>query len=99
MIIGLCVCRLSPELIFLWKLVASLDKFIIASYERYGFIGGQANRRVLATDEWLRVEGCDCVYALGDCATINQRKVMLPILFNFFNNLLMKISRFMLLGV
>ncbi|KAL6990949.1 External alternative NAD(P)H-ubiquinone oxidoreductase B2, mitochondrial [Sarracenia purpurea var. burkii] len=37
---------------------------------------GQVNRRVLATDEWLRVEGCDNVYALGDCATINQRKVM-----------------------
>ncbi|XP_054800240.1 external alternative NAD(P)H-ubiquinone oxidoreductase B2, mitochondrial-like [Prosopis cineraria] len=36
----------------------------------------QANRRALATDEWLRVEGCDNVYALGDCATINQRKVM-----------------------
>ncbi|KAK6932483.1 FAD/NAD(P)-binding domain [Dillenia turbinata] len=34
------------------------------------------NRRALATDEWLRVEGCDTVYALGDCATINQRKVM-----------------------
>ncbi|PIA34374.1 hypothetical protein AQUCO_03800171v1 [Aquilegia coerulea] len=39
---------------------------------------GQGNRRVLATDEWLRVEGedCDGIYALGDCATINQRKVM-----------------------
>jgi NADH:ubiquinone reductase (non-electrogenic) len=37
---------------------------------------GQANRRVLATDEWLRVEGCENVYAMGDCATINQRKVM-----------------------
>ncbi|GFZ05603.1 NAD(P)H dehydrogenase B4 [Actinidia rufa] len=37
---------------------------------------GQGNRRVLATDEWLRVEGCDSIYALGDCATINQRKVM-----------------------
>ncbi|GAA0154793.1 hypothetical protein Leryth_015522 [Lithospermum erythrorhizon] len=37
---------------------------------------GQINRRVLATDEWLRVEGCDGVYALGDCATINQRRVM-----------------------
>nr|XP_023882707.1 external alternative NAD(P)H-ubiquinone oxidoreductase B2, mitochondrial-like [Quercus suber]POE72683.1 external alternative nad(p)h-ubiquinone oxidoreductase b2, mitochondrial [Quercus suber] len=37
---------------------------------------GQVNRRVLATDEWLRVEGCDSIYALGDCATINQRKVM-----------------------
>ncbi|KAM7276733.1 hypothetical protein ACFE04_018599 [Oxalis oulophora] len=37
---------------------------------------GQGNRRVLSTDEWLRVEGCDNIYALGDCATINQRKVM-----------------------
>ncbi|KAK3014598.1 hypothetical protein RJ639_009831 [Escallonia herrerae] len=37
---------------------------------------GQANRRVLATDEWLRVEGKNDIYALGDCATINQRKVM-----------------------
>ncbi|XXG71335.1 hypothetical protein AAC387_Pa07g0618 [Persea americana] len=37
---------------------------------------GQTNRRVLATDEWLRVEGCDGVYALGDCASIQQRKVM-----------------------
>ncbi|XP_057505603.1 external alternative NAD(P)H-ubiquinone oxidoreductase B2, mitochondrial-like [Actinidia eriantha] len=37
---------------------------------------GQGNRRVLATDEWLRVEGSDSIYALGDCATINQRKVM-----------------------
>ncbi|XP_012568745.1 external alternative NAD(P)H-ubiquinone oxidoreductase B2, mitochondrial-like [Cicer arietinum] len=37
---------------------------------------GQASRRAVATDEWLRVEGCNNVYALGDCATINQRKVM-----------------------
>ncbi|KAG6484424.1 external alternative NAD(P)H-ubiquinone oxidoreductase B3, mitochondrial-like [Zingiber officinale] len=36
----------------------------------------QADRRVLATDEWLRVPNCDGVYALGDCATISQRKVM-----------------------
>jgi NADH dehydrogenase FAD-containing subunit len=39
----------------------------------------QINRRAIATDEWLRVEGTDNVYALGDCATINQRKVMVPI--------------------
>ncbi|KAJ9686848.1 hypothetical protein PVL29_015621 [Vitis rotundifolia] len=37
---------------------------------------GQTNRRALATDEWLRVEGRNNIYALGDCATINQRKVM-----------------------
>nr|BAM13876.1 type II NAD(P)H dehydrogenase [Arum maculatum] len=37
---------------------------------------GQGDRRVLATDEWLRVRGCDGVYALGDCATITQRRVM-----------------------
>ncbi|CAH9130901.1 unnamed protein product [Cuscuta epithymum] len=37
---------------------------------------GQGQRRVLATDDWLRVEGCENVYALGDTATINRRKVM-----------------------
>ncbi|KAJ6826927.1 external alternative NAD(P)H-ubiquinone oxidoreductase B3, mitochondrial-like [Iris pallida] len=37
---------------------------------------GQANRRALATDEWLKVRECDGVYALGDCATIRQRKIM-----------------------
>ena len=36
----------------------------------------QTNRRALATDEWLRVEGYDNIYALGDCATVNQRRVM-----------------------
>ncbi|KAL8031452.1 hypothetical protein ABFX02_13G025800 [Erythranthe guttata] len=37
---------------------------------------GQGYRRILATDEWLRVKGCDDVYALGDCATVDQRKIM-----------------------
>ncbi|XP_010906377.1 external alternative NAD(P)H-ubiquinone oxidoreductase B2, mitochondrial isoform X2 [Elaeis guineensis] len=37
---------------------------------------GQANRRALATNEWLRIHECDGVYALGDCATISQRKIM-----------------------
>lgn len=37
---------------------------------------GQGKRRVLATDEWLQVKGCQNVYALGDCATIDQRKIM-----------------------
>ncbi|KAL7086855.1 hypothetical protein ACP275_13G028000 [Erythranthe tilingii] len=37
---------------------------------------GQGYRRVLATDEWLQVKGCDDVYALGDCATVDQRKIM-----------------------
>jgi len=36
----------------------------------------QTNRRALATDEWLRVEGAANVYALGDCGTIQQRKVV-----------------------
>ncbi|XP_076953813.1 external alternative NAD(P)H-ubiquinone oxidoreductase B4, mitochondrial-like [Bidens hawaiensis] len=40
---------------------------------------GQGNRRVMATDEWLRVEGVPNVYALGDCATINQCRVMVYI--------------------
>ncbi|KAM7492291.1 hypothetical protein LguiA_035212 [Lonicera macranthoides] len=37
---------------------------------------GQADRRALATNEWLQVKGCQNVYALGDCATIDQRKIM-----------------------
>lgn len=37
---------------------------------------GQEKRKVLATDEWLRVKGCENVYAIGDCATIDQRKIM-----------------------
>ncbi|CAL5342543.1 unnamed protein product [Camellia sinensis] len=41
---------------------------------------GQGSRRVLATDEWLRVKGFQDVYALGDCATVDQRKVMEDIL-------------------
>lgn len=36
----------------------------------------QEKRRILTTDEWLRVKGCSNVYALGDCASIDQRKVM-----------------------
>lgn len=36
----------------------------------------QGDRRVLATDEWLRVKGCELVYALGDCATVDQKKIM-----------------------
>ncbi|KFK42260.1 hypothetical protein AALP_AA2G232200 [Arabis alpina] len=43
---------------------------------------GQGQRRVLATDEWLRVEGCDSVYALGDTATINQRKEDIAAIFS-----------------
>ncbi|KAG6416912.1 hypothetical protein SASPL_124353 [Salvia splendens] len=37
---------------------------------------GQGNRKVLATDEWLRVKGCDDVYGLGDCTTVDQKKIM-----------------------
>ncbi|CAL0303919.1 unnamed protein product [Lupinus luteus] len=37
---------------------------------------GQINRRALVTDEWLRLEGFENIYALGDCATVNQRRVM-----------------------
>lgn len=36
----------------------------------------QGNRRILATDEWLRVKGCEDAYALGDCATVDQKKIM-----------------------
>ncbi|XP_042457611.1 external alternative NAD(P)H-ubiquinone oxidoreductase B3, mitochondrial-like [Zingiber officinale] len=41
---------------------------------------GQGNRRALATNEWLRVRECTDVYAIGDCATIAQSKIMDDIL-------------------
>ncbi|XP_031500409.1 external alternative NAD(P)H-ubiquinone oxidoreductase B1, mitochondrial-like [Nymphaea colorata] len=44
---------------------------------------GQHDRRALATNEWLNVRGCDNVFAIGDCATIEQRKIMEDI-FNIF---------------
>eukprot|EP01018_Ginkgo_biloba_P011602 Gb_32810 [translate_table: standard] len=44
---------------------------------------GQTDRRALATDEWLRVKGCNNTYALGDCATIDQRKIMEDISYIF----------------
>jgi NADH dehydrogenase FAD-containing subunit len=46
----------------------------------------QTNRRALATNEWLRVRECEGVYAIGDCATVSQRKIMVcvrPIVLNF----------------
>ncbi|PWA77170.1 Cellulose synthase [Artemisia annua] len=51
----------------------------LSSY--YGF--HEANRtgkiRVMVTDLWLRVEGLPNVYALGDCVTIYQCRVMVDI--------------------
>jgi len=39
----------------------------------------QAERHVLATNEWLRVKGCEDVYAIGDCSSITQRKIMVTL--------------------
>ncbi|KAL1203152.1 External alternative NAD(P)H-ubiquinone oxidoreductase B1 [Cardamine amara subsp. amara] len=36
----------------------------------------QGGRRALATNEWLLVKGCENVFAVGDCASIAQRKIM-----------------------
>lgn len=36
---------------------------------------GQGSRHVLLTDEWLQVKGCENVYALGDCSSVDQRKI------------------------
>lgn len=36
---------------------------------------GQGDRRVLATDQWLQVANCEGVYALGDCASIEQQRI------------------------
>ncbi|XP_021738341.1 external alternative NAD(P)H-ubiquinone oxidoreductase B1, mitochondrial-like [Chenopodium quinoa] len=37
---------------------------------------GQGHRRVLAIDEWLQVKGCKDVFAIGDCASVDQRKII-----------------------
>lgn len=44
---------------------------------------GQTDRRVLATDEWLRVKNTEGVYALGDCASVEQRKIAEDIAYIF----------------
>eukprot|EP00250_Pteridium_aquilinum_P011955 c20413_g1_i1 orf=301-2175(-) len=44
---------------------------------------GQSDRRALVTDEWLRVKGCENTYALGDCATIEQRKLLEDVAYIF----------------
>lgn len=44
---------------------------------------GQTDRRVLATDEWLRVKNTEGVWALGDCASVEQRKIADDILYIF----------------
>lgn len=44
---------------------------------------GQTDHRVLKTDEWLRVKNTDGVYALGDCASVEQRKVVEDISYIF----------------
>lgn len=36
---------------------------------------GQHNRRILATDEWLRVKSRESEYAVGDCASAEQRRL------------------------
>nr|CAB3482102.1 unnamed protein product [Digitaria exilis] len=63
-----------------WSTGIGTRPFIVEFMKQIGqvdIISG--NRRVLATDEWLRVRECDGVYAIGDCATINQRRVMVQL--------------------
>lgn len=68
----ICTC-LWPELNFL-HLTLLCPKVPESVNTVYSIL--QDHRRVLATDEWLRVKGCKGVYALGDCATIDQRKIL-----------------------
>ncbi|KAG0597553.1 hypothetical protein M758_12G003700 [Ceratodon purpureus] len=37
---------------------------------------GQSDRRVLATDEWLRIKNCHGTFGIGDCASIEQRRIV-----------------------
>ncbi|XP_009761589.1 external alternative NAD(P)H-ubiquinone oxidoreductase B1, mitochondrial-like [Nicotiana sylvestris] len=61
-----------PYGMVLWSTGVSTRPFVKDFMEQIG----QGKRRVLATDEWLRVKGCNNVYGLGDCATVDQRKIM-----------------------
>ncbi|KAE9616849.1 putative NADH:ubiquinone reductase (non-electrogenic) [Lupinus albus] len=65
------VCSV-PHGLVVWSTGISTLPFVRDFMEEIG----QAKHRVLAADEWLRVKGCEAVYALGDCCTINQRKIM-----------------------
>ncbi|XP_060202302.1 external alternative NAD(P)H-ubiquinone oxidoreductase B1, mitochondrial-like [Lycium barbarum] len=61
-----------PYGMVVWSTGVSTRPFVKDFMEQVG----QEKRRILATDEWLRVKGCSNVYALGDCASVDQRKVM-----------------------
>jgi NADH dehydrogenase FAD-containing subunit len=43
-----------------------------------GLIGNkiQHNRNAILTDQWLQVKGASGIYALGDCASIEQEKLL-----------------------
>lgn len=53
-----------------------LQHFLYGAYIYLINISMQGHRHVLATDEWLRVKGCDDVFAIGDCASVDQRKII-----------------------
>ncbi|GAQ91581.1 NADH-dehydrogenase [Klebsormidium nitens] len=44
---------------------------------------GQSDRRALLTDEWLRVKGTQGIYAIGDCATVQQRSLVEDVTYLF----------------
>lgn len=44
---------------------------------------GQSDRRVLATDEWLRIKNCEGTYGIGDCASIEQRRIVEDVTYLF----------------
>ncbi|CAN1231773.1 External alternative NAD(P)H-ubiquinone oxidoreductase B1, mitochondrial [Linum perenne] len=65
------VCSI-PHGLVLWSTGISTRPVVLDFMEQIG----QGNRRILATNEWLRVKETENIYALGDCATIDQRKIM-----------------------
>lgn len=65
---GFCTKCILKKLLFLSLLINHHLIFFISPLKE--------KRRILTTDEWLRVKGCSNVYALGDCASVDQRKVM-----------------------
>jgi NADH:ubiquinone reductase (non-electrogenic) len=68
-----------------YSAIVQLQCFVNIS--KYSLIE-QTNRRALATNEWLRVRECEGVYAIGDCATVSQRKIMVCVMCRAFNSYL-----------
>lgn len=71
-----------------YQFIYELLQVLLAQVVALNIFTVQTDRRAIATDEWLRVKGCEDVYALGDCATMDQRKIMVCKPSSYLTNLM-----------